>query len=82
VNCTQEAAWTPFETHCFSENVVAQGIEPGPLDLQPVTLTTRPQRRSMYTGHTQRDSAVPKVDTKCISHPTREQHTLSTAGTS
>jgi hypothetical protein len=27
--------WTPFQTHYFSENPVAPGIEPGPLDLQP-----------------------------------------------
>jgi hypothetical protein len=29
--CTHEAEWTPFKTHYFSENVVAPGIEPGPL---------------------------------------------------
>jgi hypothetical protein len=23
------AEWTPFQTHCYSENVVAPGIEPG-----------------------------------------------------
>jgi hypothetical protein len=23
-----EAEWTPFQTHCYSENVVAPGIEP------------------------------------------------------
>jgi hypothetical protein len=23
------AEWTPFQTHCCSENLVAQGIEPG-----------------------------------------------------
>jgi hypothetical protein len=33
-------------THYFSENLVATGIEPGPLDLQAGTLITRPQRRS------------------------------------
>jgi hypothetical protein len=27
--------WTPFETHYFSENLVAPAIEPGPLDLCP-----------------------------------------------
>jgi hypothetical protein len=36
-NCTYEAEWTPF--HYFSENLVAQGIEPGPLVLKPGTLT-------------------------------------------
>jgi hypothetical protein len=36
----------PLQTHYFSENVVEPEIEPGPLDLQPGTLTTRPQRRS------------------------------------
>jgi hypothetical protein len=24
-----EAEWTPFQTHCHSENLVAPGIEPG-----------------------------------------------------
>jgi hypothetical protein len=28
-----EAEWTPFQTHYFSENLVAPGIESGPLDL-------------------------------------------------
>jgi hypothetical protein len=40
------AEWTPFQTHCYSENLVAQRIEPGPLCQKPGTLTTRPQRRS------------------------------------
>jgi hypothetical protein len=35
------------------EILVAPGIEPGPLDLQPGTLTTRPQRRSVWL-HTYR----------------------------
>jgi hypothetical protein len=25
--CTHEAEWTPFQTHYFPENLVAQGIE-------------------------------------------------------
>jgi hypothetical protein len=33
LNCTHEAEWTPFQTHYFSENMVALGIEPRPLDL-------------------------------------------------
>jgi hypothetical protein len=33
LSCTHEAEWTPFQTHYFSENLVAPGIEPGPLDL-------------------------------------------------
>jgi hypothetical protein len=33
LNCTHEGQWTPFQTHHFSGNVVALGIEPGPLDL-------------------------------------------------
>jgi hypothetical protein len=37
-----------FLTHYFSENLVAPVIEPGPLDLWPGTLTTRPQRWSSY----------------------------------
>jgi hypothetical protein len=28
-----EAEWTPFQTHYFSENLVAPGTEPGPLYL-------------------------------------------------
>jgi hypothetical protein len=28
-----EAEWTSFQTHYFSENLVAPGIEPGSLDL-------------------------------------------------
>jgi hypothetical protein len=35
-----EAEWTPFQTHYFSGNLVSPGIEPGPLDLKPGTLTT------------------------------------------
>jgi hypothetical protein len=31
LSCTHE--WTPFQTHYFLENVVAQGIELGALDL-------------------------------------------------
>jgi hypothetical protein len=41
---THEAERTPFKTY-YSENVVAPRIESRPLDLQPGTLTTRPQRR-------------------------------------
>jgi hypothetical protein len=33
LSCTQEAEWTPFQTHYFSENLVVPGIKPGPLDL-------------------------------------------------
>jgi hypothetical protein len=33
VNCTHEVGWTPFQTLYLSENLVAPGIEPGPLDL-------------------------------------------------
>jgi hypothetical protein len=39
-----------LQTHYFSENVVAPGIEPGPLDLPPGTLPTRPQRQSQAKG--------------------------------
>jgi hypothetical protein len=42
-----EAEWTPFQTH-YPENLVTPGTEPGPLDLQPGTLTSRRQRRSCY----------------------------------
>jgi hypothetical protein len=33
LNCNHEAEWTTFQTHYFSEYLVAQGIETGPLDL-------------------------------------------------
>jgi hypothetical protein len=33
LNCAREAEWTPFQTHYFSENLAAPGIEPQPLDL-------------------------------------------------
>jgi hypothetical protein len=33
LSCIHEAEWTPFYTQYFSENLVAPGIEPGPLDL-------------------------------------------------
>jgi hypothetical protein len=33
LSCAHEAEWTPFQTHYFSENVVASGNEPRPLDL-------------------------------------------------
>jgi hypothetical protein len=33
LNYTHEDEWTPFQTHYFSENLVAPGIEPGPLNL-------------------------------------------------
>jgi hypothetical protein len=42
---THEFQWTPFQTHYFSENLVALGIEPGPMDLKSGTLTTGAQRR-------------------------------------
>jgi hypothetical protein len=28
LNCIHKAEWNPFQTHYFSENLVAQGIEP------------------------------------------------------
>jgi hypothetical protein len=31
--CTHEAEWTPFQTHCFSGNLVTPGIDPRSLDL-------------------------------------------------
>jgi hypothetical protein len=45
-NCTHEAQWNLFHTHYFPEYLVAPDIEHRPLDLQPGTLTTRPQRQS------------------------------------
>jgi hypothetical protein len=32
-NCTHEAEWTTFQTHYFSDPLIAPDIEPGPLDL-------------------------------------------------
>jgi hypothetical protein len=43
------ALWTPFQTHYFSENLVVQGIEPGPLDLLPGTMTTRLERPHLHS---------------------------------
>jgi hypothetical protein len=43
-SCTHEAEWTPFQTQYFSENLIAPGIESGPLDMQPGSVATRPQR--------------------------------------
>jgi hypothetical protein len=48
-SCTHESEWTPLQTHYFSTNLIASGIEPGPLDLWPGTLTTRSQRRSFLS---------------------------------
>jgi hypothetical protein len=39
----------PFQTHYFSENVVAPGIQPRPLVIKPQTLTARPQKGSLST---------------------------------
>jgi hypothetical protein len=36
----------PVPDALLHRNLVAPGTEPGPLYLQPVTLTIRPQRRS------------------------------------
>jgi hypothetical protein len=33
LSCTHEAEWTLFQTHYVSENVVAPGIEPEPLNV-------------------------------------------------
>jgi hypothetical protein len=33
LSCTHEAECTPFQTHYFSDDLVAPGIEPGSLDL-------------------------------------------------
>jgi hypothetical protein len=27
--CSRESEWTPFQAHCYSEHLVAPGIEPG-----------------------------------------------------
>jgi hypothetical protein len=33
LSCTHGSEWTPFQTHYFSDNLVAPGIEPEPLDM-------------------------------------------------
>jgi hypothetical protein len=33
LSCTHKAEWTPFQTNYFPENLVAPGIEPGPLEV-------------------------------------------------
>jgi hypothetical protein len=33
LNCTHETEWALFQTQYFSENLVAPGIKPRPLDL-------------------------------------------------
>jgi hypothetical protein len=42
-----EIEWDPFQIRYFSENLVAPGIEPGPLNLQAGTLITRPLKQSI-----------------------------------
>jgi hypothetical protein len=32
-SCSHEAEWVPFQTYHFSENLVAPGVEPRPLDM-------------------------------------------------
>jgi hypothetical protein len=34
---THEAEWTPFQTHCLSENLEAPGIEPGTSGIRRLT---------------------------------------------
>jgi hypothetical protein len=29
LSCTHETEWAPFQTHYFSENLIAPGVEPG-----------------------------------------------------
>jgi hypothetical protein len=42
-----EIGWTPFQTHCYSENLKRRESNPGPLSLQPGNQTTSSQRRSL-----------------------------------
>jgi hypothetical protein len=68
LSCTHDSEWTPFQTHYYSENVVAAVVEPGPLDLYvPWTLTTRPQRRSTFFYITYINSVHTSQETKYIS---------------
>jgi hypothetical protein len=48
LSCTHKVEWTSFQTHYFTENLLTPLIELGPLDLQPGTLTTRPQMRLVW----------------------------------
>jgi hypothetical protein len=38
---SQDAEWTPFKKHCYSENLVEPGIEPGIFGFAARNLTTR-----------------------------------------
>jgi hypothetical protein len=59
---SSQGEWTPFQTH-YSENVVPPGIEPGPLDLQPGTLTTRPQRWQGNNNNNNNNNIINTVTT-------------------
>jgi hypothetical protein len=71
--CT--SAWTPFQTHYFSEILVPRGIGPGPLDLYPGTMTTIPKRRSIFFYITHKFSSYL---TGNIIHLSSEPGTLTT----
>jgi hypothetical protein len=43
-----EAEWTPFQSHYFSEDLVAPGIEPGTSGY--VARNSKPQRRSFFSN--------------------------------
>jgi hypothetical protein len=58
-----EAEWSLFQTHYFSENLVAPGIEPGPQDLWPGTLTTIVTKmHSLVRESAQKSTRLPSVD--------------------
>jgi hypothetical protein len=63
-NCTQEAEWSPSQTHYFSENLVEPGVEPGPLYLYPGNLITRTHRRSTFFYLTYINSARTSQETQ------------------
>jgi hypothetical protein len=50
------------------------GIEPGPPDLLPRTLTTRPQRRSLINKHNYKFTKYVLEKSKVAQHAYKEDH--------
>jgi hypothetical protein len=51
----------PFQTHCYSENLVAPGIGPGTLGLSQINV-----RKSIYNDFLTQDSDLSKTPVKRI----------------
>jgi hypothetical protein len=52
------AEWTPFQTHCYSENLAAPGFEPGTFVLQSGSLTIDPLIRKERRGRKVGDEEI------------------------